>query len=365
MFGPDAGRHADYCKDRGRGLLRRVIITTAGISLLIGWKNRYGKNTATLPELTFHLKESSGVCAETHSLAKLGPDPRYDHLYFLGSGTGDGRLCMDAIVHHYHSQGFQYVLSEAIPGLGRNYADMQQRGLINLLQSLSKIIQYHPGASCVINATGGFKAQTSFATLFGILLGIEVVYLHEDFGGLLRFPPMPVAFDYQLINEYGDAFSQVLRAESNKDARDLIKTLPSSLQGFFQKMNGHYGYSPVGRLFLEAAGTKVGEKAYTIRSYKSHASVWGDGVDNIGQISEPARSIMRRIFDCSDAVTAIYLDEMVNRRDPEIHFEYIETRNHALRYLVHTPKGGQYIKVEVLPGHERRVLHRIGRRIYP
>ncbi len=345
--------------------MQRVTITTAGISLLNNWKGKNEGQAPSLSKLCAYLDEFPDGSAETNSLNKLTLDPRYDHLYIIGSGTDDGKLCLDAIVQHYQSQGFHYVLSESIPGLSKNYADMQRRGLINLLHSLSRIIESHPGVPTIINATGGFKAQTSFATLFGIFLGIEVVYLHEDFGNLLRFPPMPVACDYRLVSEYKEKFNEILEAGSKGEAQRIIKTLPASLQGFFHKDDGCCTYSPVGKMFIASMGTKSGRKTYKVRTYKNHTSLWGDGINDIEEISDPVvRSLFYRIFDCSDAVTEIYLDEMVNRRDAQVFFEYVETVNHA-RYLVHTPKDGQYIKVEVLPGNEHQVLKRIGKRIYP
>ncbi|MDD9271492.1 hypothetical protein ACFPES_31100 [Paenibacillus sp. GCM10023248] len=42
--------------------------------------------------------------------------------------------------------------------------------------------------------------------------------------------------------------------------------------------------------------------------------------------------------------------------------EYVETQNQALRYLLFTTAGAEYIKVEVFPGMERETLRLLGKK---
>ena len=49
-----------------------------------------------------------------------------------------------------------------------------------------------------INATGGYKAQISFAGMIGQALGIPVYYLFEKFSKVIKLPPQPVALDLSL-----------------------------------------------------------------------------------------------------------------------------------------------------------------------
>lgn len=346
--------------------MHKVIVSTAGTSLLTSWRQINNHLNPSVDDLVSYLESGSSVCAEANSLSKLDINNKYDYLYFVSSDTPDGRLCVEALEKYYTANSYSYVMGTYVSGLNKNYYDFQSRGLMNLFKTLSAIYQDHPGMHYIINATGGFKAQTSFATLFGIITGIEVVYLHEDFSNLLRFPLMPVSCNRGLIEQHKDTFAKITGTESKREAREYINSLPESLRGFFHKVDNRYSYSPVGLLFIDFLKTFSNHRVYTVRTYKNHTSLWGDGINNIEDISDPeVRSIFYRIFDCSESVTAIFLDEMVNSQSREVYFEYLETVNHALRYKVHTPRGSEHIKVEVFPGHEREVLQRIGRRIYP
>lgn len=49
-----------------------------------------------------------------------------------------------------------------------------------------------------INATGGYKAQIAVAVLMRQAVGVPVYYMHERFSEIIAFPPLPVAFDFEL-----------------------------------------------------------------------------------------------------------------------------------------------------------------------
>ncbi|RDE23748.1 hypothetical protein DV713_15980 [Parageobacillus thermoglucosidasius] len=67
-------------------------------------------------------------------------------------------------------------------------------------ESHCAIVRVVPGREeeCVINATGGYKAQISFAGLIGQVLKIPVYYLFEGFASVISLPEMPVFFDYKI-----------------------------------------------------------------------------------------------------------------------------------------------------------------------
>lgn len=346
--------------------MHRIILCTVGTSLISAWSHTSGEVPPCHSDLVGLIASDEESSAESNSLRHLVLDPVYDYLYLLGSETEDGKMCSAALADYYTGQGFRYVLPIAIKGLNSNYNDFQERGLPNLVKEMSTIYENHPEAQFVINATGGYKGQTAYATLFGIVMGIQVVYIYHDFKRLISFPEMPLVFNRDLIREYSEVFSSIISAERPKEARQLIKTLPKSLQGFFEKSIGGYDYSPVGRIFLAALGSSAANNRYTIRTYKNHTSLWGDGINDISLITDPdIRLIFKRIFEVSDSVTSIFFDEMRPGNSSETFLEYVETFSGALRYLVHTPGGSEFIKIEVLAGHERTTLERLGRKIYP
>lgn len=349
--------------------MNRVIISTTGTSLLTNWKRVHDSSEEpSFQDLLSFINANEEASAETNSLSKLNIDPNRDVLYFVGSDTPDGRFSLQVIEHYYQSKGYNYVFPQYVVGLkNRDYHDFQTRGLPNLLKTLCTIRENHLGTHLIINATGGFKAQTAYATLFGIIFGIEVVYLYEDFKNLLRFPQMPINIDSGLIKSHMETITKIIQSDTKKESRQLLNTLPVSLRGFLEKRGDYYEYSPVGRVFMAALELDNQVcRQYVVRTYKSHTSLWGDGINSIEEITDAeVRELFYRIFDCSGAVTSIFLDDMVHRKSEEVYLEYRETVGNSLRYLLHTPYGGEYLKLEVIPGHEKEVMRRIGKKIYP
>jgi len=347
--------------------VRRVIITTTGTSLLTSWERANGGQGKTPDKhiLLAALKEQVLNCAELASLSRLELNRQYDYVYLVSSDTGQGALCTEAIEGALNDDGFLYTESVIVKGLTKNVQDFETRGLPNLFERLAEIREKHAGARLLINATGGFKAQTAYATFFGIVTGLEVVYMHEDFNSLITFPPMPVACDTNYVLQHQTRFGDILAATAKKEARRMIDDLPVDLRGFFKKENDRYVYSPIGRFFVSFMDKLTTRKDYTIRSNKNHTSLWGDGIQEIERIRDgEVRALFRKIFDTVPFVTALFLDEMVHRGKEEIFMEYVETQNQALRYILFTTAGAEYIKVEVLPGMEKETLRLLGKRIY-
>lgn len=206
--------------------MRRVIVTTSGTSLLTSW-DRMVEVKGTIPDasaLLTDLRDKSLNCAEIASLSKLELDKQHDYLYFLTSDTGPGLVCATAIADYWIGQGHLYTEVVPIKGLNKNEHDFQTRGLPNLLEKLMEIKEKLAGSRMIINATGGFKAQTSYATFFGIMMGAEVVYLHEDFKSLLEFPPKPVSVDNAFILQFKEHFGEKLLKRLAEKKRDGLST---------------------------------------------------------------------------------------------------------------------------------------------
>lgn len=353
-------------KFNGGERLHKVIICTVGTSLLTAWRKM---NPGVEPESdaileAFH--QGTINSAESNSLEHLSLNKKYDYIYLLSTETEDGRFCASILKNFYIDQGFIYAHAVFVSGLNNNYHDFQTRGLPNLIKEMSKIYEDHVNAHIIISATGGYKAQTAFATLFGAIMGSEVVYIYEDFKNIISFPSMPLDFNRSYIKQYAHVFHQITSAPKRKEAREYIDSLPLPLQGFFEKSDSGYTYSPTGRIFLASLKKNQIPKTYTIRTQKNHSSIWADGVNDIERIDNPkVKMLFKRIFDTCDHVTSIYLDEMKNENSQEVYMEFIEIQNGALRYLVHEPRGSEYIKVEVLPGCESKALNLLGRKIYP
>lgn len=137
------------------------------------------------------------------------------HLHFLGSDTQDGEWTVHVLTRYYGTRGeVQSVSSQSIAGLSGDDCDKFARtGLRNLVKACARALTSGVGGTQgmtrVINATGGYKAQISFAGLIGQVLKVPVVYLFEQFPRCIELPPLPVGFDRALWIEHYPLFARL------------------------------------------------------------------------------------------------------------------------------------------------------------
>lgn len=157
--------------------------------------------------------------AVAHALAQLPPDARHcgaeinsiaslidkKHikadcgLFFLHSDTDDGRHIAAVLQHYYRSRGHAPVEAIQVPDLqDEDPKRFRTKGLRNLARTICAVIRDQDVIACAINATGGYKAQIAIGVLLGQALGVPVYYKHEKFSEIIAFPPLPVAFDFEV-----------------------------------------------------------------------------------------------------------------------------------------------------------------------
>lgn len=205
----------------------RTILTTVGTSLLTNAKRTLNQPELTEQQMSIYLKETPAVraSAETNSLSHLLQDG--DTVALLHSQTDDGLLCARALQAFLKKQGHQATLHE-IGHLSYKVSTFKLRGLRNLAGTLAGLIRQarRDGNEAAINATGGFKAETAFATQVGQIFGVPVYYLYETFNEIIEMPPTPIVWDYSLLAENEDFFTWLsgdmrTTAETDRYAPDL------------------------------------------------------------------------------------------------------------------------------------------------
>jgi putative CRISPR-associated protein (TIGR02619 family) len=120
-------------------------------------------------------------------------------LFFFHSATDDGRAIAAVLTAYFRGRGHAPV--EAVEVADLQDADARRfrtLGLRHLARELCRVIRDHSAAACAIDATGGYKAQIAIAVLLGQALGVPVYYKHELFHEIIAFPPLPVAFDFEV-----------------------------------------------------------------------------------------------------------------------------------------------------------------------
>lgn len=187
----------------------RTIIVTLGTSL-IGNAKKAGMEGNLQGYLERCQREGKlhEASAETNSLIRLLKEG--DKIVFLYSDTDDAKQIVGILQKFYEKEGYT-VEARLIPHLNYKESSFKVRGLRSFVAVLTETIEHERKAGCdvLINATGGFKAEASYATLVGMLFKVPVYYLHELFKEIIAFPPIPIEWDCSLIDNHYEFFKQM------------------------------------------------------------------------------------------------------------------------------------------------------------
>lgn len=229
----------------------KTIISLVGTSLKNNF-NRENIGKRPTPEALAHFAKSDRKTssAEMNTLDRLHLHDE-DNVVLLHSDTEDGRLCGASLK----------------TALGKNCSMVQiskldydhktfKKGLRNLVDTLIDQIEkaQKDGRSVVIAATGGFKAESSYCTLVGLLFGVPVVYLHEKFGGVVELPTLPIAWDIDFVIDHEDF---LLWLDSDAREKDEVDR---RLNGFLEEVKKKLDtlvYEEDGYILLNAAGVAM------------------------------------------------------------------------------------------------------------
>lgn len=192
--------------------MRHTLICTVGTSLLNNLKNEsqdiqqliVAQNWQQLSRWLCHQSATSRVCgAEINSITSIiqkGYLTRYQNLIFLVSDTDDGHHTGQLLKLYYEDSSnsiqFDKIDCRVLNGLrDDNIESFKREGLKNLVIEISKEVRKYDPISIAINATGGYKAQISFAGMVGQALEVPVYYLFEKFSEVIALPPQPISLD--------------------------------------------------------------------------------------------------------------------------------------------------------------------------
>lgn len=188
---------------------------------------------------------------------------------FLVSDTEEGKWVGEVLCSYFRLPDVEMAEAIVVRDLtGDDPGRFARRGLRNLVREaagrLDHMHRRHPGAVRLIDATGGYKAQISFAGLIGQTLKVPVVYLFERFPHCIEMPPLPVHFDRDLWIEHYSVFKR-LDEESYLPVEEVrLSGLPQQFLDLLdvetQEGSEFYALSPVlelmhqGFMIVEPAG---------------------------------------------------------------------------------------------------------------
>jgi putative CRISPR-associated protein (TIGR02619 family) len=217
-----------------------TLICTVGTSLITNAKSApdtlfkqfvvNGNIQGTVAEL-LNLQADNRMCgAEINSICSI-VNGKYltekNRCVFLVSDSVEGKF-IGAVLKEFLSAGksplkFSSVDYQVIEGLSdKDIKQFRNIGLRNLVRLIGKETRKTGAKNILINATGGYKAQISFAGMIGQALGIGVAYMHEKFSDVIILPPQPVNLDMTFWLDYGEDFF-ALNEGTEKSESEYVK----------------------------------------------------------------------------------------------------------------------------------------------
>ena len=207
----------------------------------------------------------SAVSAENNALNReLQPG---DRVVLFASDTDDGARCAQALARHLQRTG-----TEALPCRKRDGVEEEsfrvpdlridergrflRRGLRTYVRLLIQWIkeEQNGGREVLVNATGGFKSQTSLAVLAGTILRLPVYYIFETGTENVLLPRLPLAWDGAFRQAYDDALTWATEPRERAEVERHVVGRPFQ-DLFFNLLDDE----PDGRLRLSAVGYLVAE----------------------------------------------------------------------------------------------------------
>lgn len=201
--------------------MRNTVICTVGTSLLNNLrfspedaiqKAFEENNLNQLALLLVDKDNTERICgAEINSITSICNRnflSQYLRLIFLVSDTDDGKKIGKLLKLYYGNFNnplkFETIDVRILEGLkDDDVKAFKQQGLKNLVKEISTEVRNFSPEAIAINATGGYKAQISFAGMIGQALEIPVYYLFEKFSEVIELPPQPIALDLVFwLNNY-------------------------------------------------------------------------------------------------------------------------------------------------------------------
>lgn len=223
--------------------MKRIVCTT-GISIqtnaqrFLGNKARKLSTYTLLQQFVAALKSQAAsqqeflakLSAETNSLSRLGIS-QGDEVILLHTQTNSGKEAAEALEKVLRQELRVHVETKQVWGLQVSDAQRFRReGIRHLFEILKeKCVAWREkdpdNRKVLLDATGGFKAVVPYLTLFGLMWRIEVVYIFENSNTLIRLPPLPLHFNYELLAQGRTALQRLLNAKI-LPAEEFFREIP-------------------------------------------------------------------------------------------------------------------------------------------
>lgn len=241
--------------------------------------------------------------AEIESLieiSKIDESSLEVHLY--SSDTALSKTAADLLKEYlnesYPQDKIKIIEIKVISGLKVNDFDrFKSEGVIGLFKEINKdIIDENYAAYVAINITGGYKATIPYLTIIGQINNIPIYYIFEDSGKLIKFPPLPITFDYGFIGRYLSNFEELTNMQEG--VWNIYKEknqLPDAFEGYIDTIDDEgasiFELNAIGRYLLDRF------KNYFLLSVENSCGLFGENAGNRNQLLRAVKELYARLMN--------------------------------------------------------------------
>ena len=187
----------------------------------------------------------------------------------ISSDTPPAKYSTEIISEYLQSKGVK-TLQQISDGLYYDGTDrFARRGFPALITHIKRSIDLSQsdGFLPIINATPGFKAETSIMTLMGAITNTPVFYMHEKMDRPFLLPAMPVSLSKEIWNRWKYLVQAVKRKDSTDSGTMSAEEFSvyikqhQLLDGefLFEEFDNGITLSTLGYIFYEAYGDSLPE----------------------------------------------------------------------------------------------------------
>lgn len=161
--------------------------------------------------VSFIVDRKERSCAEINGVmgitSMFNHTPRDVEVVLIYTNSCNTIVVKTVLKRALETLGYGRVVEESLTGISS--VDEFDFGLVEVLDKVSSIIRERrsKGWRVYINATPGFKAETTFIVLISLIMGADgVVYVHESFNKPVLIPSIPLSIRGDDVRQLLDLF---------------------------------------------------------------------------------------------------------------------------------------------------------------
>ncbi len=270
------------------------------------WKKKISKNIAW------------GKCAELNSILCFIENYKVKEysIKLISSDTPPAKFSSEIIVEFLQSKGIK-TIQQISEGLIYDGTDrFSRRGFPALITHIKRSIDLSQseGFLPIINATPGFKAETSIMTLMGAITNTPVFYMHQKMDRPFLLPAMPVSLSQEIWNRW----KTLVKAVKRKDLTESGTMTAEEFSGYisqhqlldgeflFEEFDNGITLSTLGYIFHEAYSDLTSE----VKLKKSETTIEKRVV-----ITKLQHHFPKGTFDVAKSIASLYFVESVASKE--------------------------------------------------